>query len=191
MGIKTIVDSALNTNWTLTDDFNVKLENSSIQFWSNSSEHGTIINKCLMSIDIPTLTSPETDLVMGGERRIGVKQFEAFRFTAKFRDLEGGELRRYFEAIWVAQQYMYFDKIKTNITITVPHLTPDNKERIIFKTEDALITSVSSIQFDNASTQIAEFDVTFIANKFSDDVLDEFGHHKFIENFKDAVRDRN
>lgn len=185
MAIKDVIDIALNTKWTITDNFEVDITNPKVVFWE-PTEMGTIIQKSLLSIDVPTLTSPESDYVIGGERRLGVKIFEAFRFTMRFRDFEGGQLRRYFEAIWIAQQYEYFDNIKTSVKID-SILNLDLKKNI-FRTEDALITEVSSIQFDNTSTQIAEFSVAFIANKISDELVTKFGEHTFIENFKDTLK---
>lgn len=182
MAIKEIIDLALRTSWTDTSDFEVIITNKKAKSIYTDSQLKGIIPKSLISIDLPSLNSQESDTVQGGERRIGVKMFEAFRINAKFRDFGAGALRTYFEAIWMAQQFEYFDDIKTSIKIQAPR--GDGFDNILFYTDDALITSVSSIQFDNNNAQIAEFDVTFICSKFSNELAKNFGESKFIENFK-------
>jgi len=163
--INDVLEKAKNANWTLTDDFEFFFNNSSLISPTNLAES---LELGVIAINVPELTSPEIDEVLGGERRIGVRLFENFRFTIKFRDYGGGAIRRYFQTIWVSQQHMYFDDIKSTVSI-------NSTGKTIFYTTDALITSISSINFDNNSTQIAEFDVTFLARSYSDEFVSGIG----------------
>lgn len=184
--IQRIVNQAVKTDWTLTDDFELYFYNPKISldsFVVTAGEESLSILKSIVSVDIPQLSSAEMDEVSGGERRIGVKMYESFRFTVKFRDYDALSLRRYFEAIWIAQQYEYFDDIKSTVFV-------ENKGINVFNTTDALITGISSIQFDNTSTQIAEFDVSFISNTLSDATIDMFGSHVFDRKFTDSLDKR-
>jgi len=180
VSVKDILDQALETNWTYTNDFDLTINNNMVKFKWSETEFGKIIQKCVMNIDLPPFTSPESDFVLGGERRIGTKIFEAFRFTIKFRDFEFGELRRFFEAIWIAQQYHYKEDIRTSVSVSKMI-----KERKVetFQTDEALITEVSNFNFDSTGSGIGEFTVSFISNKVSDKLVSRFGEHTFIENF--------
>ena len=187
MAIKDVMQNALNTNWTLTDNFEVYMANpAAAKYFGSLDIFKDSIEKSLMTIDAPTLTSAEADNILGGERRLGVRMFEAFRFTMKFRDFNGGYLRRFFEGIWMAQQYKYPKDIQSSVSINQDTGNGEFDSNIvnIFRTSNALITSVSALNFDNSSTQIAEFDVTFIANKYSNEDFTGFGESTFIDNFR-------
>ena len=174
MAISRIVKKINNTNWFFTDNFEIEFRNQSI---TEMQDINDLLKMCVMSVDIPPLSAPESDIVLGGERRIGVQMFETFRFNIRFRDFDNGTMRKYFEAIWIAQQYEYFDTVKSSVKII------GTNGKVLFDTTEALITTISSIQMDNSTTGIAEFDVSFIAKRSSDEVISEFGSDKISELF--------
>ena len=170
--INDIVQRAQNTNWTLTDNFDIIIHNPSVQ---DIDDAATIIPLCTVSIDLPELTSAENVQVLGGEQSLGVKMFDPFRFTMKFKDFDSMSLRKYFETIWISQQYGYFDQVKTEVI-----LKGQNKglETILFKTSEAMIVSIGQVTFDNNTTAIAEFDVTFLTRSYTNDLIDGMGSEK-------------
>jgi len=179
--IRDIVAASQDTAWTLTDNFEISISNKSIE---SPDDFGFKLPLCVVSIDLPPLDSAENEQVLGGERRIGVNLFELFKFSIKFRDYEGLKLRQFFETIWIAQQYEYFDNIVTSITLRVQ----DSKGKgsyLLFDTDQALITNIGTISFDNSSTSIAEFDVNFVAKSFSDNVIDDMGSELIYDQFAD------
>jgi len=185
MAISDLVTSISNTNWFLTDNFEVVINNNKVST-KEFDNFANDIRKSTMSVTLPELTANENDQVIGGERRIGVQLFEAFRFSVKFRDYDGGKLRQFFETIWVMQQYEYFDDIKTNVTISTNASSSQNAT-ILFSSEDCLITGISGYSLDNSATAIAEFDVSFYTNKFSDDLVSGFGTEKVSSIFNQEV----
>ena len=184
--IESIVKLATNTKWTLTSDFEVTLENKFIKYPMNintEDQWSSTLAKSIVSINSPDLTAAEVDEVLGGERRIGVRMFEAFRFTIKFRDFDGGLFKRYFENIWVAQQSTYPDDVSTKILIHA-------QGKLVFGAENCLITSVSGINFDNGSAQIAEFDVVFISNSYSSQSVSEVGTNSWNASFDPTITNK-
>lgn len=182
--LQSIIQDITRTNWTFIDDYEFTFSNPNPGFdlsdfiYKSPDNEGAanVMAKSIISVDIPVLTAPEIDTVSGGERRIGVRMHEMFRFSAKFRDSESLGLRRYFMKIWAAQQYEYFDDIKSTVVIT-------NNEVEVFRSNNIIITGVSPVQFSSDNTQIAEFDVQFISNVYGDVDLTDFGHSKYIDKF--------
>jgi len=185
MAVSDIVKKISNTNWFLTDNFEVTINNNTVKT-GHFENFADDVRKSVVSVTLPELTANENDQVIGGERRIGVQLFEAFRFSVKFRDFNGGQLRQFFEAIWVKQQYEYFDDIRSSVTITTSAGTGQNAT-ILFASQDCLITGISAFSLDNNSTAIAEFDVSFYTNKFSDDLVSGFGSEKVSSIFNQEV----
>ena len=174
-----IITTIADTNWTLTDDFSFIFINKLIPI-SNIDVTGVqsqdVITSSVVSVDVPEMTSPESDAVVGGERRMNVRMPELFRFSLKFRDRDALKLRRYFEKIWMAQQYEYFDDIKSSVDIL-------NKNVLLFRTADAMITGISAISFDNNTTAIAEFDLQMVCRTYSDIDVKLFGNSKTVDKF--------
>jgi len=174
-----IITVISDTNWTLTDDFEFVFNNGLIPISNLNITQGTpedAISSAIISVDIPELTAAESDVVAGGERRMNVRMQELFRFSLRFRDRDALKLRRYFEKIWMAQQYEYFETIKSSIEIK-------NKGVLIFGTFDAMITGISSITFDNNTTAIAEFTLQMVCRTYSDIDVKTFGDSTNVDNF--------
>ena len=184
--LQSIINGIVNNNWTLTDDFefyffNTKFDISKFITDKNALD---IFAEHTMSCEVPVLSSGEHDVVSGGERRMTTKMAELFRFNAKFRDSNGTALRRYFMKIWMAQQFEYFDDIKSDIVIM-------NNGVPLFYSPNVLITSISPIQFSHDSTQIAEFDVAFMSNTYADVDVSNFGKTTYVDNFRRTNSLRN
>jgi len=173
--VNDIVQKATKRNWFLTDNFEVYFHNPKIP--DPTENFGSTLQTCVINVTVPALNAAPTDIILGGERRIGVQIFETFKYTITFRDFNSGQLRRYFEAIFISQQYEYFNDIKSTITMYT------NDGTLLFHTEDSLITSISEFTLDNLSTQIAEFAVSFEATRLNDDLISGFGSEKVSELF--------
>ena len=167
---KDTVKNILQTNWDLTDDFVFVIHNTYINTKCKKGEclDNEVLQKSLLSVEIPVLTSQEIDNVLGGTRRINTKMQESFRFNVRFRDFDAGRLKKYFTMMWVAQQYMYFDDIKSTIHIKVNGSTA-------FYSENCIITQISAQTYDTSSTGISEFEITFMSPSFTDTNIKEFG----------------
>lgn len=178
--LQATINNIVNTNWMLTDDFEFTFYNFAIDINKFIVHENTIVQNIFdrhtMSCEIPILTTGEYETVSGGERRINNKMIEMFRFNAKFRDSDSAALRRYFMKIIAAQQFEYFDDIKSTITIM-------NNGVLVYYSTNILITSISPIQFSHDSTQIAEFDVAFISNTYGDVDVNDFGKTSYVDNF--------
>lgn len=184
MAVSDILINASRTDWTLTQDFtfwygqNSKFTKYDIGTFIKSDEAPLDIwKKCTMSVEVPQLTSSEMDTVLGGERRANIRMQELFRFTAKFRDFDGLSLRQYFNALWTATHYEYPDTIAGTVVIL------DSHGKVVFKSSNVVINSVSAIQYDNSSNQIAEFDVQFLSPTYSDSTINNFGKSDYVDNF--------
>lgn len=164
-----IVKNILNTDWDISDDFEVSINN---YFMTNVPEviqiDNEMLKKSIISVELPTLTSQELDYVFNGTRRTSTKMQEQFRFNIRFRDFEGGIMRKYFTTIWTAQNYAYFDEVKSVVKIEMHGTT-------MFYSENCIITQISSQTYDHSSTGIAEFEITFISPSFTDVYIKELG----------------
>jgi len=188
------INTMVNTDWTLTDEFNfiyhntlIPIEKMNIVLARNGLGAGTTqdaINASIMSVSVPELTSAEIENVSGGERRSGVKMHEFFRFEVKFRDQDALKMRRYFEKIWMAQQYEYFNDIKSSVTVT-------HKGIQIFWTDTALITGVSAVEFNNDTTAIGEFTLQFVSRTYNDNDIKGFGESNYVDKFVPANQKAN
>jgi hypothetical protein len=164
-----------NVPWTRTDDFHVFISNPIVS--QTDSLDNNIFEMAIESITLPSMTSSEQDNVIGGERRIGTKIFESFRFSITFRDFGGMSIYRWMQSIWITQQYEYFDEIKS-------HIKMENNGVILFETSDALITSISELSFGHSTEAVATFTVQFICNKFSNNSVKDFGSQDYMDYFK-------
>jgi hypothetical protein len=168
-----IVQKITSANWDFSDNFEVEINNKIVTdgILSNFNDILRFASKyAVVSVDIPPMSSQEIDTVIGGLRRINVKMYESFRFRIRFRDIDGNQIRKLFQNIFVAQQYEYFDNIKTNINIK-------NGGKVIFNSEDCLIISIQQQTLDNNNTAISEFEVTFISPSISNQYLKGFGNN--------------
>ena len=164
-----VITDILTTDWDISDDFKVEIVNNfvthKLKLVDRLIQAG---NSGVISVDLTPLSSQEIDNVIGGIRRVNVRMYESFRFGIRFRDYNGGELRKVFTDIWVAQQYMYPDEIASKITIK-------QKDKVMFESDKCLITGVAQATLDNTNSTITEFEVTFITPTFSNTEIKDFG----------------
>jgi hypothetical protein len=165
---KETVDNILKTNWDLTDDFEFILTNEFLSKNSVEIFNNEILAKAVVSVEVPVLTSQEMDVVFAGVRRTNVRMQELFRFTVRFRDFDKGIIRKYFTTLFIAQQYLYFDDVKSNIVIKLGNKT-------MFGSENCFISQISAVTYDHNNTGISEFDVTFVSTSYSDEFISNFG----------------
>lgn len=185
MSVISTLKNASASNWTKTNEFSfMYIQNPNFnQFtlkdfvYIQGLSEIEIFEKNTISVDVPQLTAGELDTVLGGQRRPNIRMQELFRFQAKFRDEDGLSLRQYFESLWIATQYEYFDDIKGMVVIL------DVDGNVVFASYDVIINSVSPVQFDNNSSQIVEFDVQFLSPTYSDGVVTNFGKMKYGDSF--------
>jgi len=168
MGIHNMIQNALGTEWTLTDDFQFTFANPSVQLDGGHLPPQDLWDICVINIDTPQLTSNVNDYVVGGSRKFSVSRFEKFTISVTFRDVLGLKLKEYFTKIWMMQQTRYPDEIQSTLTVSA-------NQSIIFHSNKCLIDSVSQSQLDNSNTQILEFTVQFSSPIYSNSTVSEFG----------------
>jgi hypothetical protein len=165
-----IVDSILNTDWTLSNEFEVFIFNPFIasKMVNENVFAKDVFDKCVVSFTLPEISSQEIDNVIGGLRRNNVRMYESFRFSITFRDYDENILRKTFTNIWVAKQYMYPDDITSTIVI-------QNKGNIWFYGTRCFVTNISGGDFNQGSNEIQTFTVQFVTSDFSNTYLNGFG----------------
>jgi hypothetical protein len=168
VGTKDIVQSVMTTSWDISDDFEVYISNNYLIEKNINILDEENMKKSVISVQLPTMSAQEDEAVIGGLRRVMLRQSELFRFVIRFRDYEGGLLRKYFTAMWAAQQYKFPDEVSSAITITM-------QGSLMFYSGDCLITQISEQSYDNTNTGISEFDVTFVTPSFTDEFIVNFG----------------
>ena len=173
--INDVSQKILTKNWDFTDDFKfIYFNNFALSYFTNEDSNITLLDiarmfeESVISVEQPILSSQERDTTLGGRKFTNVKQYELFRFVVKFRDFEGGTLRRFFTKLWIAQQYKYPEEIESHIQININGV-------VLFSSTKCLISQISSQTFDNTNTGISEFDVTFVTPEFSDAEIKDFG----------------
>jgi len=162
-----IVQNILSTNWDYTDDFEVIIVNSFVPNVGKTITENEI-KKAIISVEIPPFSAGELENIIGGQRRVNVRLYETFRFSIRLRDFDGGYLRKYFTSIWIAQQELFHDEIKTSVEIKV-------NNGLIFKSDDCIITQVSGSTFDNTNTNISEITIQFSASTLITEEIKDFG----------------
>jgi hypothetical protein len=172
--ISDTVNNILDLNWDITDDFEITIKNNyagslfnkKLPDWIKKFESNLGVS--VVNVNLPQMTSQEIDVVLGGLRRTNVKMQEAFRFEMTFRDYDNGLLRKIFTAIWTAQQFKYFDEVKSTIKI-------EKGGSNIFESDNCLILSVNSQTYDHNNSGLSEFSVQFISPSFSNDITKNLG----------------
>jgi len=161
-----IIQRVQNTNWTKINNFNIILMPLSPEFaniigWELSNEFNDQLNTSLISIDTPTYTNQEVAEFIGGMWRYHDGRDEMFRFTLTFRDYDQFKLYRTFANAYYKMKDAYFDSIRFVVQV---YAGDDKrvKDRLIFKTDTAIIENLSQLQFNHSTeNQIAEFSVGF------------------------------
>lgn len=175
MGIDRIMQNALKTNWTRTDDFVFTFYNKrDINIQGSDMSIQDIYDMSVINIDLPQLGSDVESVMTAGEYRIYNAKFQPFTFSVTFRDFGSLSLRNYFSAIWMDAQRGYYDDVKSSISISIGG-------KIVFASEDCLINAVSQVQLDNNNSQIAEFTVEFSSPYYTNNDIKNFGSDNYYK----------
>ena len=168
--INDIMINAMKTNWALTDDFQITIQNIKrpLVVKGTGMSVQDVLDVSIMNVDLPQLGSTVESVMQAGEWRIYNAKFEPFSFSITFRDFGGLDLRNYFSAVWMDAQRGYFDDVKSKVTVSLGG-------KLVFESADCLITSVSTVQLDNSNSQIAEFSVEFSSPYYTNAQIKEFG----------------
>jgi len=170
MSINTIMRNATKTRFHLTDDFLFTFHSSSreLNIKDTNLASQEILDMCIMSINLPEVSSSTEAVLQGGEYRIYNAIFRPFEISATFRDFGSSDLRNYFSSIWMDSQRGYFDDVVCKVSI-------QHRGKVMFESSECLITSVSQIELDNGSTQVAEFSVSMTSPYYTNDEITKFG----------------
>ena len=168
MGIHKIMTNALNTKFSLTDDFQFTFGNRMFTLEGSPLPIQELLEICTINVDITALDASLDTQIMGGSYRVKVSRYQPFTINITFRDIYGLKLREYFTKIWMAQQTQYFDDIKSSIKLSV-------ENNVLFSSDNCLISNISQINFDNNNTQITEFTVSFTSPYMSNSSTSNFG----------------
>jgi len=185
MSVSQIMTSMKNTNWTLTDDFSLLVIPSNPDFAIEKviqdlpADPTTFFKSTVVSVEIPAVT-PNTQIehYVGGEYIVQNSIPQVFRFTARFRDINNGELRRWFELLFAHSQFSFGEECYLNVIVM------DNKfNKMIFNSSKVLIDNVSAVTYDTNNTNVLEFDISFKTAYLTDDYLTDFGSMMYIANW--------
>jgi len=153
---------AYETKWSYVNTFNVHIQfadaiKKEIQ-WTNADEEN--INLNIISIDTPQFTNQSIDVFIGDRWKTHNGRDELYRFSITFRDQDQMLFYKKFVKAYFYQQKNYFDKVKMSVILSKDPDYWDEENRQIFEFQDAMIESVSQVQFNNTTeAQIAEFTV--------------------------------
>lgn len=179
MGINKVMQNALRTNWTMTDDFMFTFINNQRQLEVNNNNGITIddvFDMAVIGIDLPQLGSDVEAVMMGGEWRIYNVKHQPFTFSIVFRDFGSLDLRNYFAAVWMDAQRGYYEDVKSTVMISI-------NKNLVFMSDDCLVTAVSQVQLNNNDSQVAEFTVEFSSPYYSNSEINKFGS----DDYKNSV----
>jgi hypothetical protein len=168
-----IIQKIMSKEWDLSDNFAVSITNPFIitHFSQYKEDLVSAGEEAIISVNIPPMSAQEIDEVLGGLRKTSVRTYEQFRFSIRFRDYGGGTLRKLFNTIFIAQQYMYLDEIATEIKIT----QKGYEDSLVFKSSECLITAIQEQTLDHNTTEVSNFEVVFIAPTFTNNLIKDFG----------------
>jgi hypothetical protein len=168
MSITKLMSNMLRTDFQYTDDFQFTFSNANELKTTGDLSPTDLLDICDTNIDTPQMPSSISSTVLGGEYRTHAANFSVFTFSITFRDILGLQLKKYFQEIWMKQQTSYFDDVKSSVKMSV-------SERIIFESDSCLISDVGTSQFDNGTSNISEFTVSFTSPFMSIDGHKDFG----------------
>jgi len=184
MNINKIIEETKKTNWQRSDDFSVTIFPRNEKLHADkilaNQDKDTLWEKSVISVEIPPISLVMIDKYLGGEFRISTSKPELFRFSIRFRDMEHGDLRRYFGTLSAFGLFNYVQESYIKIKIT-----NKNDSATIFESEECLIELVSVVNLDSAANSIAEFSVQFVSPIYSDQFLNKLGSAKYIEKFQE------
>jgi len=179
-----VVNNITMTEWDLTDNFEISISgnaNSEASYFEkiltkgfkmSSVKFSEIVNKSIISVEVPVMSSQEIDNVVAGTRKLGTRLYERFTIVLRFRDSDNSFLRKVFTTLWVAGQYEFPENIYLSVSVYNKKL---NNKNLLFKSEKFVITQVSSITLDNTNTAINEFTINLVSGSFSDGLVKDFG----------------
>ncbi len=170
MSINTIMRNATQSRWTLTDDFLFTFHSGSreLNIKDTNLNSQEILDMCIMSVNLPEVSSSTEAVLQGGEYRIYNAIFRPFEISATFRDFGSTDLRNYFASAWMDSQRGYFDDVACKVSI-------QHRGKVMFESSECLVTSVSQVELDNGSTQVAEFTVSMTSPYYTNDEISKFG----------------
>ncbi len=170
MGINSIMTNALNTKRTLTDDFKFTFSAKGRKFSTPESGLSAqdIFDMSVISVNLPQVESSSQSIMQGGEYRVYNAVFRPFSLSVTFRDFGSMDIRNYFVTLWMDSQRGYFDDVVGTVTIHAGG-------KIVFHSAHCLLTSVGQVQFDNKSTQPAEFTIELTSPYYTDWQTTKFG----------------
>ncbi len=170
MGINTIMRNAMQTRFCITDDFLFTFHSASreLNVKDTNLSAQEILDMCIMSVNLPEVSSSTEAVLQGGEYRIYNAIFRPFEITATFRDFGSTDLRNYFASAWMDSQRGYFDDVACKVSI-------QHRGKVMFESSECLVTSVSQVELDNGSTQVAEFTVSMTSPYYTNDEISKFG----------------
>jgi len=191
MSISQVMMSMKNTNWNLTDDFSVLIIPNNPDFYLEKnltnlpSDPTTFFKSTAVAVNLPDITTGnQIEHYVGGEYVIQNSIPQVFRFSIRFRDINNGEFRRWFELLYAYSQYAFGIDSYLNIYIY------DSKyNKLLYGTSKALIDSLPGPQYDTNNTNAQEFEVQFKSAYLSDDYLMDFGSMMYISNWPSDVEE--
>lgn len=165
-----VVEQILSKKWDMTDDFQVAFVSQYLQkiMPDYINDFYEMMNYAIVNVTLPMMSAQEIESVIQGTRRVNVKLQESFRFEITFRDYSGGILRKMLTALWIAQQFEYFDDVKSHITIM-------QNNALAFTSDNCLILSIGTQTYDHNNTGFSEFTVSFISPSYTDEFVRDFG----------------
>jgi hypothetical protein len=174
MGIAAMQRNALAANYTLTDDFQVTFHNNKRQMTAEGTGMSPqdILDISVVAVQLPQLGSTVESVMQAGEYRVYNAKFQPFSLSLTLRDFGSLDLRNYFSAIWMDSQRNYYDDVKSSIIVSV-------RGKVVFESNDCLITSVSQVDLNNSNTQVVEFNIEFTTPYYSNWQIKNFGSDAF------------
>ncbi len=174
MGISKLQRNAVAANFTLTDDFIVEFINPKRPMTAEGTGMSPqdIFDIAVVSVQLPQLGSTVDSVMQAGEYRVYNAKFQPFSFSMTLRDFGSLDLRNYFSAIWMDSQRGYYDDVKSKIKVSV-------RGQVVFESSDCLIHAVSTVDLNNSSTQVVEFNVDFTTPYYSNWQIKNFGSDEF------------
>jgi len=150
-----------NTNWTLTNNFNIQLLFGENALSKKCGLNNIDINLYIKDCNIPQLgTSSMIEKFILERPRIAMGVWEPTVFQFKFRDFNNLDLYRRFVAYVAGERYAYFDDYKFQVKLIKLGDHVNETEKHVLTLDNCYMTTVSQITLSNdTEAQILEFEV--------------------------------
>ena len=170
MSLNSVMTNIRNTNWAKINNFEVDITflNSKLlkAFGIPASELPDILKTCLVSVDTTGFTNQPIEEFIGYKWTFNNTRDELYRFSMTFRDFDDMVLYKAFVKMYRRTKGLYPAESKINIKVSTGIEYENDKVTQLIEYEDAMIESVSQLQFNNTTeNQIAEFSVSFKCSK--------------------------